>query len=1066
MSDSNRELANRIRRMVAAPALPAEAKEPLAEYQRRADTVNKRLNTASEWLRRGLLSEAIDLIEQFPDALEAAKDLELGRTAADTLRDRCRAQLIDPPAGLDMKVAWEINAAYVAREATEGPLGRYRAACLRGDSAKHRLACLSEACAAVASTRSELGTACESIERSMTQQARELLVQRISELARLADKQSGIEGSHDSTKSPSVPEKANSAFSEEYKELLSVIQSLNDSKAELKLDYGNHSALRELATRQDEIELGGLLVQFRKDKLAFDQHKASDDLDEEHLQKLIDTLKARLRRIDDVLLRVGKKIADARVGNKREPVPPAVQSEFEDAQRIVRETDDQQNDVKRAQKQLREQLEIDTGSAAELKSLYEHASRGGLTIPDDLNLLYQTKLAQINREARSRRNLMFVRSGAVVLSLTIVAGTVGLVLFGLNDKPRGEDHTEIIQIASKNLDEGRFEVAEESLNGKDVSTSDDGNKVLQRLGSARDKYKEYEAALNALVKDAPTDWSIGGEPAFELRKGIGRLPRDLETANRLVTLTSRPVAPQVSKAKPSTSQDGVWLGLNREAFAKRVYDKVASNRQAVEALEAKIRMQSAELTEAVAAVKREEDSKGPKWLLDEYDKQIAAWLAVASVTNKDELKDKVSDETYGALIQPFEKLKDGRDELASRVLLMQAAADPTQTFSQFIELQINFADTPTLLRSPTLAQTLRDAKRDQELLRSVASAIDAFADGSIQAGTKETVNARAAACQDKLAPIFVGVRADDRADLGQYYAAYATVLNGNNTLGLDVIREDFLRDLWRQLGSKRNVDGAAIYSLDGAFSPAGETGWYYLSRRVNTSREFDASAGSKLLINLGPNAPLKLENLGLGTLASEALAIIDSVKEDRIEPLSAGLIIAQRVIASNMPSPLKRRTLDKLLTPYRTFTWPGSVHVVKVAENVRNAGEHLSDNAPWTHETATSNARDAQISFERSLSNVPNLETVAIESHVRVKAAAEAMSAARFFGMAWVSAPNGVIRKETLVHGGPHTLLVVTMNAGRIETREVGSVSDSGTISLKTVLADGTPLIARRLTKK
>ena len=1071
--------------MVAGPALPAEAKDVLAEYQRRADAVNKRLNTASEWLRRGLLAEAIAYVEQFPDALEAAKDLELGRSATEALRERCLAQLMDSPAGLDMHVAWELNAAYVAIAAVGPPLGRYRAACLRADSAKRRLVHLREACVALAGTRAELGPLCDSIERSLTRQAHELVAQRISELARLADDLKSTDSSRGSTPDTHDQRKADSSLEVEYKQLVTIIQTLNDFKADLKLDYSNHSELRKIATKQDEIVLGNLLDEAFKEMNALVAIRSSDQPDQARLQRTAETLKACLFRIDGVRQRLGVKLGDARVGEKGVPVPPVVLKAIEDAPQIVREIEEQQNEVINAQKQLRTLLETRAGSVAELKTLYDVSSRGGLTIPDELNLAYQTRIAEIQREARARRGVMLLRSGAVALALAIVAGTIGLIITGVGGSQAKADIPKLIRDAATSLEDGNFEIAWSKLYGQPTTSEGDdkakpaltpkefadqreaqitalpeGKQVHDRLKLLKGKAREFGTELAKLVTNPPTEWSEPADNTVEpvLKEGIGRSLQDDKAADYLLALTAR--------------QDGNWLGQRRETFAHKVKEKVVAKRKAVEDLETRVRTQSQSLERAFAVLKLQEATKGPKWLLDEYQKQIDVWLTGANIKRAEDLAPQVSDEAFEDLVQPFQSLVKAKDELSSRVELMQSIADQSQTFAGFIELQVKYAGERTLLRSPDLTKSLEQVKTSEDLFRRVASAIDAFSDGLTRPTEAKVAAARAAACVDDLAPIFPGVPAEDRADLGLYCKSYASLLSAPNELRLDDLQQLFEKDLWRQLGSKRDVNGKVFYSLDGRFVSQDVPGWYSLTRCVGSNREFVDTANATKILELGSKASglsLRLDDLELGPIASIALDMINSAKDmgstkgARFEPLTIGPVIAQKIMTSKMPSPLKRSTLDKLLSLHRKLDWPSIPEAAKLAERVRTPGQGLDDAASWTHDPAeASPVRDAQISFERFLTGVPNLETAAKDRFARVEATSWAMSASRFFGVAWPSAPEGVLRKELPENSSQGTLYVIAVKSGRVEMREVGRVGDAGAVVWTAAPSEGTPLIVRR----
>lgn len=140
---STAELCDQIRAVLAAPdsATPTSLAALARSYSNHATEVNERLRRAVEWLRRGLWAEAVQYVQQPPDALECATRLELGF-------DKPRWIELAASAGaselvlVNADLAAEISAACATAEKHKVPLAVYRRACLSFAPTTERLAAL------------------------------------------------------------------------------------------------------------------------------------------------------------------------------------------------------------------------------------------------------------------------------------------------------------------------------------------------------------------------------------------------------------------------------------------------------------------------------------------------------------------------------------------------------------------------------------------------------------------------------------------------------------------------------------------------------------------------------------------------------------------------------------------------------------------------------------------------------------------------------------------------------------------------------------------------------------
>ena len=131
MSDALSDVCSRIRQAIAHPS--ALSVEQIAEllrlYNSGVDEVNDRFRRAQSWLRRGLRAEALGLIEEWPDALESARMLELGGGWGQWADMVVQADVGEARA-IDAALAGELNEAYDLHQSTLPLLVEYRRAAM------------------------------------------------------------------------------------------------------------------------------------------------------------------------------------------------------------------------------------------------------------------------------------------------------------------------------------------------------------------------------------------------------------------------------------------------------------------------------------------------------------------------------------------------------------------------------------------------------------------------------------------------------------------------------------------------------------------------------------------------------------------------------------------------------------------------------------------------------------------------------------------------------------------------------------------------------------------------
>lgn len=140
MTESAAPLCTQIRRVLARPeAFDHDQLVGLAErYSRLVDAVNERLDRAHDWQRQGLRTEALGLVEQPPDAVDAAAQLCLGY-AWQHWDELCKNNDVDGVPCPDIEAASELSDAYDRETFLKEHLVKHRTLALANAAISERL---------------------------------------------------------------------------------------------------------------------------------------------------------------------------------------------------------------------------------------------------------------------------------------------------------------------------------------------------------------------------------------------------------------------------------------------------------------------------------------------------------------------------------------------------------------------------------------------------------------------------------------------------------------------------------------------------------------------------------------------------------------------------------------------------------------------------------------------------------------------------------------------------------------------------------------------------------------
>jgi hypothetical protein len=140
MNSSLNSLCRQIRRIVAQPDLASttELNELVGRYRVALETANERIDRAHDWLRNGMRSEALRLVEQQPDAIEAVAQLSMGYAWGSWDR-LCKANGIVDVQRPDLDAAADLCDAYDREELLAPHLAKHRMLALASAPTADRL---------------------------------------------------------------------------------------------------------------------------------------------------------------------------------------------------------------------------------------------------------------------------------------------------------------------------------------------------------------------------------------------------------------------------------------------------------------------------------------------------------------------------------------------------------------------------------------------------------------------------------------------------------------------------------------------------------------------------------------------------------------------------------------------------------------------------------------------------------------------------------------------------------------------------------------------------------------
>lgn len=1021
MNESNQNLADRIRALVSSGALAADYKDLLAEYQKRADQVNVRLSAASTWLKAGLLSEAIGHSEEFPDAVDTARELDLGRANMDRLIQTCHQFGMEVPTGVNLQAAWELSTAYTMYLDSRGAIDAYRGECMAGAPPWDRLLVLRDACAMVAKFRGQIGPTGDAIERSLSRQAIPLF-----EARRLQLKQRMIiaQRTGDST----LAKRARDAFGE----LLGVIRDLNKSHAEIKLDLTGDPILRELQTSIDRHDLNRLVLEVAA-------HRKQGNAE---------ALRTTLKDIEEIVL------------NGFARVPPADEPKLKEAKEDLRRRDEQSSRQFEAQKRLRAMIDDPASTLEQREGLYNDSRQAGLTIPDDLNDAHH---------ARNEADLLVRRQKAVALwkrgalyggaALAALLLIVLVWLYGPSSHPKADTpQRTLVSDVRDLLDAGDIEKAKDRLyataaeNGSvgDEKSPQDLEKAHQALladPTTRDITRRLDKAMfDALYK------KLTGP-------GIGRTASDVDDAKKLVL-----IANGMGESDPP-GNDRVALGEGRlKKNASELLDKITKQYDATQAADTTALATSLSVEKSLTNAEGEQSKHPPEWLLEKYTQALAAHDK--QIAGKTSLSDKASEK----IEKIFDKIRLSRDELAARIDLTNAVTGGRATLADLVHVYNAYHKLPNA--RPEFAAPIGSVLKNQDALVQAAQCLDALAIiGDASAPQSKGEASKWHELFDRrFAALYPGIDTTDLDLLQGYFAAYESFYEKQTLAAFDATEQEFAQPRWSQLSTVVDDKGQRYYSVGGSLKENPAPGFFDLTEcATNTSQFLGKAKKLSPLIPVGNGR--KLESLGLAAMADSIASLMRDAKDRKAERLTAHLIAAQRIRNASMPPPLKAKALRDVVSVQLTVGWPDTRACQSILSFIEQGGERLNDGSPWAPgENDIPGIRDTFRSFEASLAGIEDMEVVARERADRVRATARRAGAIGLIGIAWKAQPEGVAwtlerdgsRRSPLARSAVY---VIDGDGDAPKLRRVGQVKDNTTItwdSQDQPPPDGVPLLAER----
>lgn len=1026
MTDSHQQIASRLRRAIETNAFIGDSRELVIEYSGRVRAVNDRLTVSATWLKQGLLSESIGHAEEWMDAVDAARDLDLGNENFAKLSQRCKECVMEAPVVVERQAAWEISTAYVMYAEARRALNRYRGACMAGLGLEERVVSLRDACLATAKTCDQLGPTGDTVLRALTVQAAPLVEARLKELGREAGpivqriKQGGARPVG------VLPEEENAQVGkllERFRVIDDAVKDINQCNAEIRLDLQSDFGIRYFMELKDHRELTGLLV----------------ELERHHQQKNVTALRGTVRSIDRIAERRLVPIPADKLGLIKAARQQLAEDERrtnqqpEVAERLGRLLDDPKSTREERDKAYQELMDILQGPP-----------------PDELNKAYLARKEQDERLRKARRVRM-VKIGAVgglVAAITLV----GASLLWLDrtateraNKKSAEDLVrELTGLYEKKNIRAVIKKADEE-GGEDPTKS--AKKLLERpelaemrlkIAESRKAVADFDSALNKL------------EGCSGLERG------DLDKAESVAVIVD---------AFEAIGEDDA----RAKAAIREKIDRIREGAPKARAEEARRRKSADDIDREIAAAERSPAVEGLDSLLKLYELRLQGWAS--SVGDKAELSRVVSKEVAADLERRHLDLRARQAELRARLAVLNVEKGSATTLAGVVKVYRDYVKVESR-RQQALEESLGEVLKDGEALIAVSPLLEAMESiaRSPRPASKAEAESRAKQCDRKFAGLIPGTDAGDLETLEKYCRAYADYyeMKDKDPLGIAAAESRFKLARWRNLKSVVDKFGQRHYSLDGEFRMVTE-GYYSLTQSPQSNKKLESNDGFTIA-HLHSLSPPVLADTGLSALADGIVGLMQEAKEFKVEPLTVNMLAAERVRTAVMSAPLKAKLLKELLTSQAASKWPQSPECAEVLARIELPGARLGDDARWTDDST----RESHKAFESWLTTgtVQSLEKVAKSESDRIMQITKRAGGHRLLGVARKAETGGVAWMKGRV-GEPAksrfrgAVFVVKSVDGKPDNspvlRKVGEVTDAGVASWESNQAppDGTPLIGQ-----
>lgn len=418
--ESDQQVAGKLRGIISAGGFIGDARELLLRYQRRCGELNARLASAASWLRLGHISEAIGAVEEYPDAIDTARDLDLGRERFARLVQECQRTGLEIPTGPDLHSAWELSNAFVLYVELKPLLDRYRSACMTGEGVIFKLRALRSACQKATACKALIGPAGDTVERMLARQSRMLIDQRINEFKLEARNFKFTPGSEQVE-----------GWRLALAEFDQIITDLNLSGAQIPLDFAAKPAFRPIQSIRDTIDLDSA-------RMSAPELIQRNDID-------------GLTALRDVL----RQITDRGIVE----VPAWVKDLHTKINAKIAEQENRRSESEQRHEELWKLIRDPASTQAARAELYEAiVGKGAGRVPADLETALATRDAQDldHRKARRRRTLRITVVSAAALLLVGAALTFYLLDLSRRTREAEAPAMELARVIEEDLDAGRI----------------------------------------------------------------------------------------------------------------------------------------------------------------------------------------------------------------------------------------------------------------------------------------------------------------------------------------------------------------------------------------------------------------------------------------------------------------------------------------------------------------------------------------------------------------------------------------------------------------------------------